>query len=224
MLNHEVPIKQDRFHLGKKRVIAIEMGPACLHKSYGIVGAPVGAGKVVDHLHEPVAGRGKVGIEDSDKFAGRGVEAVVERAGLVAVAVGAVNVLDRRSRGRIASNNGPRGLLGLVRRVIEQLDLQAVARVIECADACEQALDHELLVVDGQLNGDARQLVEAVGRLSGGIAAIFEVGIDELVAMHAEEGKRQHHQEVGNEQREVEGIPAIQVLVRRVRVVRLQIL
>jgi hypothetical protein len=47
---------------------------------------------VVDDLHDPLARRDEVGVEDGDELAFGDVQAFVEGAGLVAVAVGAVQV------------------------------------------------------------------------------------------------------------------------------------
>jgi hypothetical protein len=94
---------------------------------------------------------------------------------------------------------------GLVGGVVEDLDLEAVAGIVEAAAGVDEAVDDELLVEDGELDGD-----EGAARLSGsaraaraGVAALLLVAVvepDELVAMDAVEGEDDHHDEVGDEQ------------------------
>jgi hypothetical protein len=55
---------------------------------------------------------------------------------------------------------------GLVVRVVEHLDLEAVARPVERRHAGEEPLDDVHLVEDGELHGDQRQ-VRRLGRRGG---------------------------------------------------------
>ena len=57
-------------------------------------------------------------------------------------------------------------------------------------------------------------------RLFGGVLAVLVVEIHELVAMHAVERQDDHHDEVRDEQRGVEPVPAVEVLEGVVAVVR----
>ncbi len=50
---------------------------------------------------------------------------------------------------------------GLVGGVVEDLDLEAVARVVDAADGVDEAVDDELLVEDGELDGDEGELSSA---------------------------------------------------------------
>jgi hypothetical protein len=54
-------------------------------------------------------------------------------------------------------------------------------------------------------------------------SAVPVVKPDELIAMDAVERQHQHHQEVRDQQRDVEGVPAIRVLERVVGVMRLPV-
>ena len=87
----------------------------------------VGLGKVVDHLHQPVGRRHKVGVEDGDELALGHLQAGVERAGLVAVPVGAMDVDDGVAQRGIARHDAGGHLAGFVGRVVEDLDLELVA-------------------------------------------------------------------------------------------------
>ncbi len=55
---------------------------------------------------------------------------------------------------RIALNDLFGHLHRLVGRVVEELNLEAVARILDAADRVYQPVDHKLLVEDGQLHGD----------------------------------------------------------------------
>ena len=83
----------------------------------------------------------------------------VERSSLVAFAIVAVEVDDRMSERGVALDQAASDFDGLVGRVVEQLDVELVFRIVEAADGVEQAVDHVLLVEDRQLHGDARQFV-----------------------------------------------------------------
>ena len=128
----------------------------------------------------------------------------------------------RRSRGRSARRF--RGLpAGFVGGVVEDLDFETVARVIEAADGFDEALDDELLVEDGELDGDEGELAfgKARGRLAplGGFLLVPHVEPDELVAMDSVEGEDDHDDEVGNQHRRVEGVPMVEAFEGLVEVV-----
>ena len=88
VLEDEMAVEEDGFDLGEEAVVAVEVGPA------GLDHADFGLGEVVDDLHDPLAGRDEVGVEDGDELAFGDFEAFVEGSGFVAVAVGAVEVND----------------------------------------------------------------------------------------------------------------------------------
>ena len=104
--------------------------------------------------------RNEVRIEDRDEVAARNLQALVERAGLVAGAVLAMDVLDVDALQRVAAHGELRNLPGLVRRIVEDLDLQLLARIFDLADRVDQSIDDVHFVVERQLDGDDRQLVE----------------------------------------------------------------
>ncbi len=99
VLQHKVAVEQDGLNLGQHAVVAIEVRPAGLHH------ADLRLGKVVNHLHQPVGRGHKVGVEDGHELAFGHLEAGVERAGLVAVTIGAVDVDDGMAQCGIAVND-----------------------------------------------------------------------------------------------------------------------
>ncbi len=177
-------------------------------------------------------GGDEVGVEDGDELASSNFEAFVEGSGLVAVAVGAVEVDDGLGRhageaAGVALDDLAGDLAGFVGGVVEDLDFEAVARVVDAADGFDEALDDELLVEDGELDGDEGELAfgEPCGRLAppGGFLLIPHVEPDELVAMDSVEGEDDHDDEVGNQHRRVEGVPVVEALEGLVEVVRLEV-
>ena len=163
-----MPVEEDGFDLGEEAVVAVEVGPA------GLDHADAGLGEVVDDAEEPVGWGDEVGVEDGDELALGGFEAFFEGAGFVAVAVGAVEIVDGLGgeafgAGGVAGDDGGGDVFGFVGGVVEDLDFEAVAGVVETADGVEEAVDDELLVEDGELDGDEGQVrgAEAGGRLGG---------------------------------------------------------
>ena len=94
--------------------------------------------------------------------------------------------------------------LGFVGRVVEHLDFELFARVLHGADGLDEAVDDELLVEDGQLHGDAGQLVEVAGRVGVVVLAVLEVEVAQRVAVDAVDGQHDHDREIGEQQRRVE--------------------
>ena len=67
-----------------------------------------------------------------------------------------MEVMDVDSSGTVVSHPILHDLPGLVGGVVEDLDLQSVTWVVQCADRVDQAGSHVELVVEGKLNGDHR--------------------------------------------------------------------
>ena len=96
----------------------------------------------------------KIGVEDGDEFAGRGLQTCRERAGLEPGAVIAVQVADRQSERLVALDAGARDSLRFVGRIVEHLNIEQFARIVEARNRIDQALDHVALVVDRKLYGN----------------------------------------------------------------------
>ena len=63
VLEHEVPVEEDRLDLREQRVVLVEVAPARLHHRHLVVG------EVVDGLLQEVGPRDEVGVEDGDELA-----------------------------------------------------------------------------------------------------------------------------------------------------------
>ncbi len=117
-----------------------------------------------------------------------------EGTGLVAVAVGAVDVLDVMAEAThaIAAVFGDAG--GLIRGIVEDLDLEFFAGVVEFAGAFDDALGDVHFVVHRKLDGDFGEFGEFAGGL-GDFFVVLVVEIDLQITVEAvdrEDAKGQH--------------------------------
>ena len=203
VFQHKMPVEQDGLNPGQHAVFAIEVRPAGLHH------ADLGLSEVMDDLHDPVRRRHEVGIEDGDELAFGDLEAGIERTSLEAVTVGAVDVDDGCPKSGVAVDDGGGNIRGFIGGVVENLDFELFARVLHGADGLDKAVDDELLVKDGQLDSDARQLSELPGRVGIVVLPVLEVLVTHGVTVNAIEGKQNHHREVGQQHAGVEDIPVV---------------
>ncbi len=99
---------------------------------------------------------------------------------------------------------------GLIGRVVEQLDVELLARIIHLADGFDEAIDHELFVEDRQLNGDGGQFLgaEEARRLArfGAVLLVLVIKKDQDIAMDAVGGEHNEDEEVGDEQQQIEAL------------------
>ena len=136
-------------------------------------------------------GRDEVGVEDGDELAGGVLHAFGERAGLVADAVVAVDVLDRIALGGPFVDGGLGDLGGVVGGVVEHLDLEPVERVVEQAGGVDDPLGDHVLVVHRQLDGDARELASKCALGLVGVVLVLAIEVKQDVAVEAVEGRHQ---------------------------------
>ena len=86
--------------------------------------------------------------------------------------------------------------LRLVGRVVEHLDLEEIARVVDLRDGVDEPLRHVHLVEDRQLDRDARQLLEArpsasaAGTCAGSTGTPSRTGASRTPRGRAAEGRR----------------------------------
>ena len=115
-------------------------------------------------LQEMLVGN-EVGVEDGDELALGHLHPFFQGAGLVTLAVLAVQVGDVQAL-RLVLLDAARGDgHGLVGGIVQDLYLQQLAGIIHFHDRVDQALGHVHLVVHGQLDGHPREFV--VKRPSG---------------------------------------------------------
>src|ERR1035438_3866182 len=208
MLEHEMPVQQDRLDLSQQRVVAIDVRPARLHH------ADFGMGKVMNALQQKVGWRDKVGVEDGNEFSLRRFQSFGERARFEALAIIAVQVDDGMSEGGVAFDQETSNLDRLVGRVVEQLNVELVFRIIKAADRIEQPIDHVLLVKDGQLHRNARHICrrEVGRRFRSFILFVLVIKIDHPVAVRAIGGQYGQDDEIRNQQCQIEGVDLVETL------------
>ncbi len=190
MLQNEMAVQQHRFHFGQEVVILIQIAPARLHHADG------GIGEMVDGAGQKIDRRNEIGVEDRHEFAGRRLQAFLQRAGFETRAVGAVQVHDRVAHGLILLHQRFGERVRIVGRIVEHLNLQQLLRVLHLRGFVDQPLHHIALVVKRKLDGDARKFRKAQRWFTRRFPAILEIGVDDFVAMQAVEGQNTQHAEV----------------------------
>src|SRR5205807_5376761 len=120
----------------------------------------------------------EVGIENGDKFAAGSFKAVFKGAGFVAFAVGAVNISDGHACRGVAIDAGFGDFTSFVGGIVEDLHVEEFMWIIETGDGFDEALDDVTLIEDGELDGDARPLVDWRWR-AGDVFAVLVVVVDE---------------------------------------------
>ncbi len=195
MLEHEVRVEQDRLNLGQEGVILVDMPPARLDHAHFRVA------EVRQRLEEEVRRRHEVRVENRDEICLRQLESSFEGAGLIAAAVDAMDIRDVEAARRVAADRQLGDIRGLVRRVVEDLNLQQLARVIHLADRVDQSVRDVHLVVNRQLDRDARQVAERGRRQRRvrGVAPVFHVKINEVIAMPAVDRQNAQDEKIQNE-------------------------
>ena len=160
-----VAVEHQGLDPGELRVVAVQVTPACLdHPDLRVA-------EVADDRANEVGLGDEVGVEDRDELTLGDGEAGVERARLVADAIDAVMQVDAASmpRARSRVDLGSREALGVVGRVVEDLDLELVRRVIDARAGLDEARGDSRLVEERELDRDARELAldERRGLLRG---------------------------------------------------------
>ena len=179
----------------------------------GLDHADLGIGKEVDGLHQEIRCRDEIGIEDEDKLALAGLEALAQRAGLEAGAVDPVDVLDIEAGGAEPLHLGLGDVAGLVRGIVKNLDLEEVPGIIELADGLEEALDDVEFIENGELDGDPGQGVEFTCRY-GHILPVLEEEINDHVPVNAVEAEAKENGEVTNSPNDVSGASVHRLILK----------
>ena len=154
LLQLEVAVEEHRLDAGQHVESPVEVAPT------GLDHADLVIGKIMDCFLKQVGIGDEVRVENEKILALGETGAVFKRASLVAGAVGAVNVLGIETTGFQALNPSPANFDGLIRRVVQKLDLHLVLRVIQRGDGCQQAVHHVHFIENRELDGHQRQLLE----------------------------------------------------------------
>src|SRR5579871_1846830 len=132
------------------------------------------------------------------------------------MAVRAVVIAHWMSQRRIALHQLSRDFHGLVRGIVQQLDVEQLSRVLQLAHRLEQSLDHVLLVENRQLHRHPWQLGEVRRRLRRSLLPVLVIEINEDVPVHSVSRQQDQHDKVWDQQREIEPVDVIQPFKSRI--------
>ena len=108
MLQDKMAVEQDRFHFGKKRIVAIDVCPARLHH------ADFRIGEMVDRAQREVLWWDEVRVKDGDELPCCGLHPLRQRARLVAFSVCTMVIRDRKPTGSISVDHAAGNRLSFV--------------------------------------------------------------------------------------------------------------
>ena len=153
---------------------------------------------------EEIGRRAEIGVEDRHQLAGGGLQPFLQRAGLEAVAVGAVVILDGVAQRPVALHQRLGEGRGIVGGIVQHLNLQQFLGILDLDHLFDQPLHHVALVVKRKLDGHRRQLFEALRRPGSGLLPVLEIRADDLVAVDAVNREDDQNREVGDQHGPVE--------------------
>jgi hypothetical protein len=191
-------VEQYRLRFRQQRVVLVDVAPPRLdHPDLRI-------GEVREQSEQEVPRRDEIRVEDRDIFAARDLQAGLERARLVTDAVPAVQVLDVDPLGRVAPHRELGNTLGLVGRVVEHLDLQQLARIIDGAHRLDQPVGDVHLVVERKLDRDRRKRIQRRTGLRLPIA-VAHVQVDQVIPVPPVNRENDEDKEVCGERKSFSG-------------------
>ena len=119
-----------------------------------------------------------------------------------------MDIDDGQSPGGVAIDAGAGDIAGLIGGIVEHLNVEEFARIIELRNGIDQALNHVALIEDGKLYSNLWPARDG-WRRGWNIFAIGVVIVEELVTMHAIGGQHEKNKEIGNHHGHVESIGMI---------------
>jgi hypothetical protein len=122
-----------------------------------------------------------------------------------------VNVGNRNAKSLVALNAISGDGLSFVGGIVQDLNFEQFPRVIELGDGVDEALDDVALVVNGELDSDARPFGD-FRRRPGGILAVPEKVVDQRIAVNPVGGENHEHNEIGRHNGDIEHIDLIEAL------------
>ena len=113
VLQNKMSVEQNGFYFRQKRIIPIDVRPPRLyHPNFRV-------GEVVNHLQQKIFCRSKVGIENGNILTLRCEHPILQRPGLVAFAIRAVNIRNRVAQRRVTFHQIARYFYCCIRGIIE---------------------------------------------------------------------------------------------------------
>ena len=199
LLHHEMTVQGQGLDAREQGVVFVKVRPAGLHQP----GALAARGEERRQGAPQPAGRGhEIGVEDGDKFPGGALQPGAQRPGFEPPAVFPPQHPDpappAAPEGGALVHNGA----GRVRRVVQDLDLQAVQGIVELRHGVYQPGRDLRLVVERELHGHHRQGL-------GQPARVLRTGASGSLAAAVEQGQEREHQQVKTKHRQAQGCACI---------------
>src|SRR5205823_2211069 len=189
LFENEMAVEKHRLHAGEQGITAIQMAPARLNHPHFRIG------KEIDRLAQQMRRWNEIGIENTNEFTARGSQPSFQGARFEAGAIDSMNQFDIETALTQFRCTIRRNLLRVIGRIVEHLDLQPIAWVIQLADRAQQPLHYINFVEDRQLHGHDRQLFESAG-WHRRVFPILEKEVDNKIAVDAVSRKADEHAEV----------------------------
>ena len=146
----------------------------------------------MDRLPQKIGLRNEVGIENTNEITLSGRKPGLQSAGFEPSAIDAVDQLHVEPPALQILHAGGGQFPRVVGGIVEDLDLQQVARIIDLADRLEQALDNVDLVEDRQLHRHFRQLLEMACRHHGSLP-VFQEKVNNHIPVNPVCGEADQH-------------------------------
>src|SRR4051794_10061266 len=191
LLKEEMAVEEHRLDASEERVTAVKMTPA------GLDHADLRIGKEMDRPFEQVGLRHEIGVENANEVALRRSQAGLKRAGFETGAVCSMNQLHIEPTALQFRHRGCRELPCIIRRIVEDLNLETVLWIIDLAHRAEEALHHIYFVEDRQLHRHHGQLLELT-RWHSRTLPVFQKQINDDVTMNAICGEADEHAHVAH--------------------------
>ena len=150
LLDGKMGVEAESLDPRQERVVGVEVAPAGLHHPDPRIL------EVGDEPLEEIRRGQEVGVEDRDEVALGQLQAVLQGAGFVALAVGAADVDDVEAALLPVANAPHSQGRRLVGRDVEHLDVEAVAGIDQPGARIDEPLDDERFVVERQLDRHMR--------------------------------------------------------------------
>ncbi len=116
------------------------------------------------------------------------LQPLVQGASLEAGAIGSMDVLDVDALRRMTAHRQLGDLARLVGRIVQYLDLETIARVVDAAHGIDEPIDDVHFVVERELNGNGRQRIEHEAR-HGLLVLVLHVAVDQVIPVPAVSGQ-----------------------------------
>ena len=167
-------VQKHGLHAREQRVASIQMAPATLdHPDFRI-------GEKMDCALEQIWRRYEIGVENADELAGRRFKSDRKCTCLESRPVDPVNELNIETALTQFLNAGSGHFPSVISRIIQDLDLEQVSRVIHFADRTQKALHHVNFIKNRKLHRYLWQLAKLAGWNSRTFAVLQEKINDEI--------------------------------------------